>query len=586
MSLIGQIWLKLFVVIVLAFVGGVVVHTDAMRDTLQTQLQLKNADNATALAQVLSQQKGDEALMELALSAQFDTGFYRRIRFVGADGVQRFLREGRPQPLAAPRWFAQWLPIAAAPGVAQVSDGWRALGHIEVESQGSFAHDELWHAVQRGATAMLMLGLLAAAAGALMVGRIRRPLERAVEQAHSLERGEYVTVEEPSTPELRRLVSAMNSMVLRLKQVFEGQATQVETLRRQANCDALTGLSNRAHFMGQLDAALHREDGSAEGGLVLLRILDLAELNRSIGHDSADRMIATIAQALQAYTTRADGCFVGRLNGSDFAICLPVGGVAEETARALCAALQAVLPAFGKQAAVAAGAVETVRATALAALMAQADLALARAEAKGAFAVETAGEPGTTLARLGEGGWRRRLHEALAAGRASLVEYPVRSRSGHSRCTSCHWPAAPTSPQRSTSARSRWRWGRSRSTASRAPSTSRSPRSATVASPRACARSCCRRRVRRAWCGWRFPRPRRPTSSSWCASSHASCARPARASASSMRASASAASSACSNWGSTTSSSTPRSRATSPATRRAPVSSTAWWRCCTACRCR
>lgn len=430
MSLIGQIWLKLFVVIVLAFVGGVVVHTDAMRDTLQTQLQLKNADNATALAQVLSQQKGDEALMELALSAQFDTGFYRRIRFVGADGVQRFLREGRPQPLAAPRWFAQWLPIAAAPGVAQVSDGWRALGHVEVESQGSFAHDELWHAVQRGATAMLMLGLLAAAAGALMVGRIRRPLERAVEQAHSLERGEYVTVEEPPTPELRRLVSAMNSMVLRLKQVFEGQATQVETLRRQANCDALTGLSNRAHFMGQLDAALHREDGSAEGGLVLLRILDLAELNRSIGHDSADRMIAAIAQALQAYTTRADGCFVGRLNGSDFAICLPVGGVAEETARALCAALQAVLPAFGKQAAVAAGAVETVRATALAALMAQADLALARAEAKGAFAVETAGEPGTTLARLGEGGWRRRLHEALAAGRASLVEYPVRSRSG------------------------------------------------------------------------------------------------------------------------------------------------------------
>jgi diguanylate cyclase (GGDEF)-like protein len=222
----------------------------------------------------------------------------------------------------------------------------------------------------------------------------------------------------------------MNSMVARLKQVFEGQATQVETLRRQANCDALTGLSNWAHFMGQLDAALHREDGSAEGGLVLLRILDLAELNRSIGHDSADRLISTIAQALQAYTTRVEGCFVGRLNGSDFAMCLPVGGLAEETARAVASALQAVLPAFGKHAAVAAGAVETVRGTSLAGLMSQADLALARAEARGAFAVETAGEPGQALAGLGEGGWRRRLHEALAAGRASLVEYPVRGQGG------------------------------------------------------------------------------------------------------------------------------------------------------------
>lgn len=430
MSLIGQIWLKLFIVVLLAFVGGVAIHTDAMRDTLQTQLRLKNADNATAMALVLSQQKGDEALMDLALSAQFDTGYYRRIRFVGADGSQRFLREARPQSLLAPHWFERLLPIEAEPGVAQVSDGWRALGRIEVESHDTFAHDELWRAVQRGGAAMLLLGLVAALAGALMVGRIRRPLERAVEQARSLERGEYVTLAEPRTPELRRLVRAMNSMVARLKQVFEGQATQVETLRRQANCDALTGLSSRAHFMAQLDAALHREDGSAEGGLVLLRILDLAELNRSIGHDSADRMIATIAQALQAYTTRVDGCFVGRLNGSDFAMCLPVGGVAEETARAVTTALQAVLPAFGKQAVVAAGAVETVRGTPLAELMSQADLALARAEAKGAFGVETAGEPGQVLARLGEGGWRRRLHEALAAGRASLVEYPVRGQGG------------------------------------------------------------------------------------------------------------------------------------------------------------
>ncbi len=430
MSLIGQIWLKLFVVVLLSFVGGVVIHTDAMRDTLRTQLQLKNADNATALAQVLSQQKGDAALMELSLAAQFDTGYYRRIRFVAADGTQRFSHEAHSQRTDAPQWFEQLLPIDVAPGVAQVSDGWRALGRVELESQDSYAYDELWHAVQRGGAAMLVIGLLAALAGATIVRRIRRPLELAVEQAQSLERGEYVTVAEPSTPELRRLVRAMNSMVARLKQVFEGQATQLETLRRQANCDGLTGLSNRAHFLGQLDAALHREDGSAEIGLVLLRILDLAELNRAIGHESADRMIGAIAQALQAYTERVAGCFVGRLNGSDFAMCLPVGGVAEETARAVTTALQAVLPAFAKQAAVAAGAVESVRGTPLGELMSQADLALARAEARGPFCVESAGEAVASLAQLGEGGWRRRLHEALAAGRVSLVEYPVRGQGG------------------------------------------------------------------------------------------------------------------------------------------------------------
>lgn len=430
MSLIGQIWLKLFVVIVLAFVGGVVVHTDAMRDTLQTQLRMKNGDNASAMALVLSQHKGDPALMELALAGQFDTGHYRRIRFIRADGSTAFAREAQPQPLDAPHWFVRLLPIEAAPGVAQVSDGWRALGRIEVQSHDTFAHDELWHAVRRAGSAMLVLGLLAALAGAMIVRRIRRPLERAVEQARSLERGEYVTVAEPGTPELRRLVRAMNSMVTRLKQVFEGQAKQVETLRRQANCDALTGLSNRAHFLGQLDAMLHREDGSAESGLVLLRILDLAELNRSIGHASTDRLIETVAQALQTYTARVAGCFIGRLNGSDFAMCLPAGGVAEETARAVASALQVVLPAFGRQAAVAAGAVEAVRSASLTDLMSQADLALAQAESLGPFQVATVGEPGQALARMGEGGWRRRLHEALGAGRVALVEYPVLGKGG------------------------------------------------------------------------------------------------------------------------------------------------------------
>lgn len=430
MSLIGQIWLKLFVVIVLAFVGGVVVHTDAMRDTLQTQLRMKNGDNASAMALVLSQHKGDPALMELALAGQFDTGHYRRIRFIRADGSTAFAREAQPLPLDAPPWFERLLPIEAAPGVAQVSDGWQALGRVEVESHDTFAHDELWHAVRRAGSAMLVLGLLAALAGAVIVGRIRRPLERAVEQARSLERGEYVTVAEPGTPELRRLVRAMNSMVTRLKQVFEGQATQVETLRRQANCDALTGLSNRSHFLGQLDAMLHREDGSAESGLVLLRILDLAELNRSIGHASTDRLIETVAQALQTYTARVAGCFIGRLNGSDFAMCLPAGGVAEETARAVASALQAVLPAFGRQAAVAAGAVEAVRNASLADVMSQADLALAQAESLGPFQVAMVGEPGQSLARMGEGGWRRRLHEALGAGRVALVEYPVLGKGG------------------------------------------------------------------------------------------------------------------------------------------------------------
>ncbi len=428
MSLIRQIWLLLLATLLLAFVASVTVNARSARDTLQTQLRLKNSDNATALAQVLSQQKGQRELMELAAAAQFDTGFYRRIRFTGVDGKVVFEREAVAKPLAAPAWFVALLPIELAPGVAQVSDGWRALGSIEVVSQSAYAHDELWHGSVQAAFALAIVGVLAGLLAWLGVGRIRRPLDETVEQAASLQRGEYLTVNEPSVPELRRLARAMNSMVERLRVVFEGQAAQVESLRRQANCDALSGLSNRGHFMAQLGAALQREDGQATGGLVLLRVLQLAEVNRRLGREITDRLIVGIAHTLQAYEERAPGALVGRLNGSDFALALPEGGVALESAQAVVELLRAAFAGIDGSVAVAAGVVETRRGVPLGGLMGAADLALARAETTGAFTVESANVAGAAWAKLGERGWREHLLSALDEGRVQLGRFPVVDR--------------------------------------------------------------------------------------------------------------------------------------------------------------
>ncbi len=431
MSLIRQVWALLLAALLLAFAGSVGVVVGATRDALQTQLQLKNSDNATALALALSQQHGDAALMELLMAAQFDTGFYRRIRFVGADGTPGFTREADMQPLHAPGWFVSLLPIDSTVGIAQVSDGWRALGSVQVVSHTAFAHDDLWRGSVRAAAALAAVGLAAALLAHLVVARIRRPLDRAVEQARSLVDGEFVSVPEPSAPELKRLTQAMNTMVARLKLTFEAQMAHIESLRRQAYSDPLTGLSNRAHFMEQLAVALHREDGHAEGGLVLLRVLHLAEVNRTLGRAATDRLIVAVAHALQTYHQRVPGCRIGRLNGSDFALCLPVGGLAQETAQAVSQALGAVLPAFGPGIGVALGAVEMQRERDVAQVMAAADTALARAESHGPFSVELAddedagGAAPRRAAALGETAWRQRIGQALQGEGARLVAFPV-----------------------------------------------------------------------------------------------------------------------------------------------------------------
>ena len=440
MSLIRQIRLLLLGTLLLAFVGSVGVTIVSARDTLQTQLRLKNSDNATSLALVLSQQRGEPQLMELVMSAQFDSGFYRRIRLISTTGQALFSREADVPPAHAPAWFVRLVPIESTPGQAQVSDGWRALGSVQVVSHPGFAYDELWRGSLRSAAILAALGVLAALLASVVVKRIRRPLDRAVSQAQALVNGEFVIVPEPKVPELRRVTRAMNGMVSRLKTIFEAQAAQVEALRRQAHADPLTGLANRQQFIGELVATLRNEETENDGALLLLRLIDLARINRDLGHAATDRMIAAVAAELQSHAGEMAGCRLGRLNGSDFAVTLPAGHATLATAMALADRMQRVLADFGSSSGVAIGAV-TVRADRpVPELMGSADAALARAESRGAFAVEVLDIddlPGPVRDGQGEAVWRQQILDALEQERAVLVRYPVLDKAGQSLHLEC-----------------------------------------------------------------------------------------------------------------------------------------------------
>ncbi|MBT9501753.1 MAG: EAL domain-containing protein [Burkholderiaceae bacterium] len=437
MSLIRQIWLLLLGVVLLSLVGSAAVSAGSIRYVLQTQLQLKNSDNALSLALAMSQQRGDEQLMELLIAAQFDSGYYESLQWRKADGKVGFERHAAPAPSIAPRWFVALTPITVQPGVAQVSNGWKAVGAIEVSSQSAYVHDELWRSTMRTAGLLAVVGLVAGVLALLVMRRIRKPLDNAVEQAKSLVEGSFMMIEESHVPELQRLTRAMNTMVARMKGMFEAQAAQLEALRVQAHCDPLTGLSHRKHFLAQFESALEREDGPAEAGLVLLRLRDLQGLNLRLGRPTADRTLMAVANAVKAYPERVQGCVAGRLNGADFALWLPAPEVAIETARSLAEALRVSLPAFGPHIHVSFGAVEMSRSRASGAWFGEADAALARAEALGPFAVEMAAPATPDVPLQGERVWRQQITDAIKERRTRLVQYPVIDRGNQVQHLEC-----------------------------------------------------------------------------------------------------------------------------------------------------
>jgi diguanylate cyclase (GGDEF)-like protein len=427
--MIRQVWLMLFGVLLFALLGSVAIHTLVQWQSLRQQLQLRNDDGATTLAATLSQLRGDPASMGRAAVAQFDAGHYRRLRLLREDGSLLAERERPERTGSAPHWFVQLLPLAVQPGSAAVSDGSQPVGRVQLWSQADWALDALWIGVLRMAGWLAMLGLVAAGAAALAVRGWRRPLQATVAQAQALEERRFVLADEPRVPELRRLTRSMNSLVRRLQAVFEQQAATLDELRQQAQADAVTGLLQRRHFVAQLDHALRAEQQRG-AGLLLVRLRQLEAMNRRIGHDAADRLLAALAQVLQSYPSHVKGALTGRLNGSDFALYLPAAGMTEETARSLLDALRAALLTVDREAELAIGGADLPLPCTATAGLALADGALAQAETEGSFALCMAPSMSADAPVHGQGAWQLRLTDTLQAQRARLGEFEVHDVGG------------------------------------------------------------------------------------------------------------------------------------------------------------
>ena len=101
---------------------------------------------------------------------------------------------------------------------------------------------------------------------------------------------------------------------------------------RHSKWPSLTGLAARHYFLALLQQRLVQgPDG--RNALLLVRLPGLREINQRVGHAATDSLLSAAAQLLLTYVDRVPGALAGRLNGSDFALCLPAAGIALETAR-------------------------------------------------------------------------------------------------------------------------------------------------------------------------------------------------------------------------------------------------------------
>ncbi|WP_426211234.1 bifunctional diguanylate cyclase/phosphodiesterase [Massilia sp. TWP1-3-3] len=430
MSMYRQLWIALIIGTLLALAGGLLATTLSARSYLQTQLELKNIDNATVLAQALSLRAVEPVELELSIAALFDSGHYDAITLVDPRGKMLVERRGAPGHSGVPGWFMALLPIRPAPGVAHIASGWKQVGTLTIVSRSQFAYHTLWNSTLQMIAVLAFSGLVAGYLATLILRRLKRPLDAVVEQARAIAERRFVTTPVSNVPELRQLSVAMNSTVVLLKSLFADEAERLEAIRREANTDALTGLANRHHFMQQMGEVLAVEDG-AHGSLILLRLSHLADLNRQLGHKATDAMLAAIGERFDAQAQlHADG-FAARLNGSDFALVLR-GAEPHAVAQALLAGVAGeVVNRGGSEAPVYVGIGKIQYGLNLGALLSQVDTALAAAEAQGVSAVREELPLNIAEAPRSAGEWARLIERSLEQRWVRMASFPVVDMAGN-----------------------------------------------------------------------------------------------------------------------------------------------------------
>lgn len=433
MSLFKQLLFAICLFLMVAFTGGFMVSLESSRSQYVNQLRSHAQDGATALALSLTPNIDDPAMVELMVSSLFDSGYYASVKVIDvASNAVLVERHAEPDSNGVPAWFIRLAGLQAAGGDAIVSRGWQQAARVEVVSHPMFALAKLWQGALGSLGWLLLCGAVSAVLGALLLRRQLRPLDYMVAQSHAIARREFLSLPDlPRTPELRRVVQAMNQMVEKLKALFHEQAERSEQLRAESYQDSLTGLANRRYFEMQLNTEVSNIEEGRAGYLLLLRIQDLAGLNARLGGQRTDQLIQAVGEQLRRACDRHPEThdLIARSRGGEFAVLAP--GLDFEEAKHLAQTLESALRSLHQTEAsdvtpvACIGLAPYVPGDAPDALLTLADEALARAEHQRSPGWVCLQRGAATPAPDSQNAWHSRLDRALDKGQFELFFQPV-----------------------------------------------------------------------------------------------------------------------------------------------------------------
>ncbi len=337
MTLRRQLTFIIATLFVLLFIGTFAINVHNTRAYLNDQLNSISQDMATSLGLTLSpyMAENDMVVIESHVNALYDSGYYREIVISDIDGKPLIERISSHPVEKVPNWFINMFPLQTPQGESLIMSGWTQAGSVKVSAHPEFAYIRLWSTCVQSFYLFLIGFAVLFGLVMIVLHYVLRPLKAVQKQAEAISNKEYVIQAQiPWTRELRDVVTAMNLMSSKIKELFNQQEETLERIRNEAYTDTTTGLPNRTYFTMRLQQMIESGSRFELGALFFIEISHLAEINKKSGHMAGDTLLKSVAQLIRQQVTRfsVNEVLTARLSGTTFAVA--ISGMTEKQAEA------------------------------------------------------------------------------------------------------------------------------------------------------------------------------------------------------------------------------------------------------------
>ncbi len=324
MSLFKQMALAIALIIIVLLGSVMSLNYQSSKKDMIENLYQTSVNNISSLSSQLAQEANDPALISSIIDAEYDSGYFKKIAYVTTDGTFHYTKEDTNSVEGVPQWFIAFSNIHLKSVSVDVSSGWEILGRLELQGDTGIVYKALYKIVTQLFYIFVIAVTLSLFILSIMLKILLRPLKKAQKQAEAIAKNQFILQEKiPYTTEFRDVVLGMNSMVSKLKVIFDKANTALQEQKEKEYTDPITQLKKQKYLQDKLPEFLKIDAHSKGGVFMLLGIQGVIEANDLLGHEKVDLLFKKFADILRENTKEFKEHIIARVEGTEFALFLP-----------------------------------------------------------------------------------------------------------------------------------------------------------------------------------------------------------------------------------------------------------------------